>query len=461
MIYLRLAIVLLFSVSAYSAIDERKLYVGVNSTEAVFKFEARVDLKKTSGQKLPEKETVLSIIEDQLQHLYGPMSIAKYKSVPRGDHEIKIDWKNIILKKSGFFSIPYTYTGTIVVDNGPRTKYEIIVPINPKKVYEDAFVSRDGLQLQKSPCTDEHYQTLGDFWYFWNPFQAGCDLKEAKNFFDDNGSYVRVTGTITRTPNSRLSYPEYQKLIDPKTKTVSIHVFFGLDEEKHGKNPMTSKDANAENFRLIRENLIGLKYTSHVWEEEDLRDAFKYLQSPLPYVETMSKVVGDITLEVRLYYGPTGIDEKSRNFHKFYKDALENSSIMIYGGHSGLGGHLDLDAIEGSLKEKIHFNKNKYQIYFFDSCTSYSYYNTQYFARKRTENDPRGTKNLDIMTNGLATYFYVMPEATGATIQAVEQALNYYIGSGVLVSYQDIAASIDSNNLFGINGDEDNATPAK
>lgn len=57
---------------------------------------------------------------------------------------------------------------------------------------------------------------------------------------------------------------------------------------------------------------------------------------------------------------------------------------MIYNGHSGLGGHLDLKAIADLQGFRIAPNKNRYQIYFFNSCTSYTYDNTTYFNRKRT-----------------------------------------------------------------------------
>ena len=130
----------------------------------------------------------------------------------------------------------------------------------------------------------------------------------------------------------------------------------------------------------------------------------------------------------------------------------------MYEGHSGLGENLDLESIESSLNEKITLS-NRYQIYFFNSCTSYRYYNDNYFQRKISTFDPKGTKKLDILANGLATTFYSMPYSSAALSMALEKALDYVSTNSGFLSYQELAKQMDSNNLFGINGDEDNESP--
>ena len=127
---------------------------------------------------------------------------------------------------------------------------------------------------------------------------------------------------------------------------------------------------------------------------------------------------------------------------------------MIYDGHSGLGGHLDLADIESTEQFKITPDPSRYQIYFFNSCTSYTYFNTDYFARKQTSADPRGTKNLDILANGLATAFDVMHDTNLALLRAIDA----WSSGKAKTSYQELAAQIDSENLFGVIGDEDNPT---
>ena len=412
--------------------QERKLYIGSNSTEATLEFTGSVQLESS---RTPQKKTLRKVIESQLEHIVGPMSLAQYTAVPKGDHSVT-DVK-VVSKNGTTITIGYKYTGTIVVQNGPKATYPIYLPVNPATIFAAAMVGTN------NPCTDHHYQSEEDFWYFWSPSHEGCKLKEGKD-------YTIVNAKIKRFVNSKLSYPEYQNLPD-KNGNITVHALFGMDDPTLNRNPLNSTDINARNYRTFRNYLIKNGYTATTWSDAEVNAVAKTLDGAAPFVETIQKG----KLVYRFFFGPTGIDEDALGFHWFYKDALENASIMMYEGHSGLGGHLDLDSIESNLGETIKFS-TRYQIYFFDSCTSYRYYNTAYFARKITASDPKGTKKLDIFTNGLATLFNAMPAASQALAVALEKALNLAKDGKTLVSYQTLAKQIDSDNLFGINGDEDN-----
>ena len=414
--------------------QERKLYVGSNSTEATLEFAGAVQYESS---RTPQEKTLRTVIESQLDHIVGPMSLAQYTAVPKGDHVVT-DVK-VISKNGTTLTIGYKYSGTIVLQNGPKDTYPIYLPVNPATIYATAMVGTI------NPCTDDHYQTEGDFWYFWSPSREGCTLKEGKD-------YNIINAKIKRFVNSKLTYPEYQNLPD-ENGNITVHVLFGMDDPTLNRNPLNSTDINAGNYRTFRNYLIKNGYTAKTWSDAEVNAIAKTLDGAAPFVETIQKG----KLVYRFFYGPTGIDEEALGFHWFYKDALENASIMMYEGHSGLGGHLDLDSIESNLGETINFSK-RYQIYFFDSCTSYRYYNTAYFARKITAADPKGTKKLDIFTNGLSTLFDAMPAASEALAVALEKALNLAKDGKTFVSYQTLAKQIDSNNLFGINGDEDNVT---
>lgn len=415
--------------------NEKKLYVGSNSTEALLTFTGTVQY---ISDKKPMEKTLRKVIEAQVEHTIGPMSYAEYTAVPKGDHVIS-DIK-IASKKGNVMNVTYKYEGNIVVENGPKTTYDIVLPVNPDTIYEAAMVG------EYNPCTDDHYQSEGDFWYFWNPENPGCKLKAGKD-------YLIVKGKIQRYENTALSYPEYHNLVD-ENGNITVHVLFGMDEPENERNPLKSKDINADNYRAIRTYLLSRGYMPKIWTQKEIKSIAKTYEE-LPFVETLQK--GKIIY--RFFFGPSGIGEDSTAFHWFYKDAIENASVMIYGGHSGLGGHLDLDSIEANLGETIKFNTKRYQIFFFDSCTSYKYYNQMYFERKVTAKDPNGTKKLDVFTNGLSTYFHVMPDSNKAIGIALEKALGYAQSGAGFVSYQTLAKQIDSDNLFGVNGDEDNEKP--
>ena len=78
----------------------------------------------------------------------------------------------------------------------------------------------------------------------------------------------------------------------------------------------------------------------------------------------------------------------------------------------------------------------------------------QTHSRKASEDDIRGSSKLDIITNGLATKFSAIATSDFILINAVaDWAQNLKTWS-----YQEIVSESDSFNLYGVNGDEDNAT---
>lgn len=429
---------LAFSVSALG--KERKLYAAADSTEAIMSYSGTVELNANAK---PSLEDAKAQIDEQISHLFGPMGEADVPAVPKGDQ--KISAIKVVANGPGVYSISYSYKGTVVLKKGPRTVYEILLPVNPSTIYESAMVGKH------NPCTDEHYQSEGDFWYFWNPANEGCRLEEGRD-------YVRIKAKIQRKANTTRSFPEYERLVD-ENGVISISILMGMDDPENPRDPNKSNDENAKNFREIKNSFLRDGWKSRVWNELDIREVVKsHLQKKdLSYVEEFTKESErdgrKLRLVARIVYGPSGIDEKSGSFHWFYKDALENSSILMYDGHSGLGGHLDLESIEEANGFRLQPNKNRYQIYYFNSCSSYTYYNSMYFGRKVSPKDREGTKNLDILTNGLATYFSVMHDTDFALIRAVEA----WASGQAPVSYQTLARQIDSGNLFGVNGDEDNA----
>ncbi|MFP5518931.1 MAG: hypothetical protein ACLGGX_03450 [Bdellovibrionia bacterium] len=401
-------------------------YTAINSTEAQVQFEHWVEI---NSYRQPVKWLVFNQIEQQLAHLFGPLGAAEFAAVPKTDHRFEIGRTEKINNQT--FRVHYSYTGTFAVRMNRAKTIDLIIPNNPDQIFSAGVVGKT------NPCTDSHYQSEGDFWYFWNPYQEGCPLKEGID-------YEIVTASMVRLPNVKRSFPEYERLAD-QDQILRMSLFFGMDKPTKSPDPRTSKDINALNYRRTARDLKKLGF--EVTEQKNNQTYFLEI-----YEKNYAGDFGIKNIRLTVYFGPTGISEQSGQFHKFLKNTLENEAIMIYDGHSGLGGHLDLESIEISLGQKIKFPLEKYQILFFNSCSSYPYYNTQYFARKMTQTDERGSKNMEIMTNGLATYFHTISNSN----MAVLFVLDSYAANGVRTSYQEIAKAIDSDNLFGINGDEDN-----
>ena len=425
-------------------------FVSKHASEAKLEFSHQVEL---ISDKTPETKQLQDQIEKQIRHMFGTMERSEYTAVPKEDHTILI---TSVEKKAGTndtYEIFYDYSGTIVLESGPKKYYDVTLPINPDTIYETAKGSG-----RTNPCTDDHYNSEGDFWYFWSPAPTykGCRLKQ-------DVDYTIVHGSIERIKKDRKStYPEYPRLAD-KSGTIDIHVFFGLDEAQHSHDANRSGDESAKTYRNMRNSLVEMGYNIRQWEPREIAAVYKTPKGATsPFVEDAIKEIPgkNLKMHIRLFYGETGADEKSQPFHYFFRDSLKNGAVVIYDGHSGLGGHLDL----ASIAELEHFdiapNKDRYQIFFFNSCTSYTYYNALYFQRKRglgKDGDAKGTKNLDILANGLSTAFDEMAENDLSLIRAVDN----WATRGTWTSYQGLARKIDSDNLFTVNGDEDNPPPPR
>lgn len=437
-------------VSESAAKPERKpAFVAKKASEAILTYSHSVLLE---ADHKPNAAEAKEQIEAQVLHLFGPMERADYPGVPKEDHKVKVTAIEAVSDTPGTFKISYDYRGTVVVASGPRKYLDLILPKNPDAIY-DAGKNARGVNL----CTDEHYQAQGDFWYFWSPAPSypKCKLEEGVH-------YDVVRGNIERIPRSDQdigsTYPEYHRLA--KDGVIDIYAFIGMDDpEKYGRNPRTSRDVNAPTYRRIREFMVEAGFELRTIDADEIRKTVPLEEdSEIPYFEEGVKKYPNknLTIRIRLMFGEMGITEESLVFHHYFKEALENGSVMLYDGHSGLGGNLDLAEIQNLRDFKIKLNKNRYQMYFFNSCTSYTYYNALYFQKKRRKSviDPKGTKNLDVLANGLSTDFDTLASGNVAILRAIEN----WATRGTWTSYQRLARIIDSDNLFTVNGDEDNPT---
>ncbi|MCX7978943.1 MAG: hypothetical protein N2578_08060, partial [Bdellovibrionaceae bacterium] len=130
---------------------ERKLYVGKNSTEAQIIFNGEVEW---IGNARPTSQEAEEQIEEQLQHMFGPMGEAAIKAAPRGEH--KITGIKIRPKENRTWVIAYSYKGWAVVHNDAGNFYDVVLPINPDLIYSQSRVGNS------YPCTDHHYNSQGD-----------------------------------------------------------------------------------------------------------------------------------------------------------------------------------------------------------------------------------------------------------------------------------------------------------
>ncbi|GIL16970.1 MAG: hypothetical protein BroJett040_07210 [Oligoflexia bacterium] len=232
-------------------------------------------------------------------------------------------------------------------------------------------------------CTDEHYNSFGDFWYFYDPFRKGC-------------------GQLRKAPLARPTVVEFLPLRE-STKDYSAML-----------NQIRGDNGNGDLFQIVTINgfaedtagpqddgRVAFEEVNEFLKAEGFKETIlaKYKNRPVHrYEKTVTAQNGqEIKIQVTRLLADTSITSQDVTFAKFFKNAVQNADVLIYAGHSGLGGNLDIPSLEEKVGE-IQFNQTKKQIFFFDGCSSYSYYLKSFADQKKRS-------NVDIMTNGLSSLF--------------------------------------------------------
>lgn len=140
----------------------------------------------------------------------------------------------------------------------------------------------------------------------------------------------------------------------------------------------------------------------------------------------------DFTIAVLTYFG---VESDSAT----HKKAIKASDVYLYNGHSYIGAG-PLDPTNFTTADF----PASYQILFIDGCVSYNYYEKDYFPLKTG-----GTKNLEMITNGLEAPSYRSGYALGKFSAALI--------NGTFPSYLDLLkAAAATDPLRVVDGEVDN-----
>jgi hypothetical protein len=404
-------------------------YYSKDSYEAEVTFTGMVEI----ADDTPDFLIMPSYVSLQLLYLAGPLQAAPRKAAAKSDEKIDILGKYRD-SRTGKLHVRYRYAGTFVLDNEFQDVVKIRLPLNPDTIGEhsndDCFSEGGGHRMA----------------YFWNPLGKGCKLVEGVDYFTADGAIVK------RLANTGNTTPAYERLTDGNGE-IRIVLAFGADNDNKGKlAPNKNDDYNAASFRDTRKFLLDQGFrarTVPVEERERECGSPKSLAISPGYVDEFTRQDNGRRIVVRLFWGVANIGDESNAFFCMMKEAAERGSMFLYSGHSRVGG-LDLKYMGDQIGSPIKVNHSQYQIYGFFGCSSYGYYNLSYFAAKASNVDPDGTKNTDIITNGVTGSFHDM---TDFTIKTVTPVLNWS-ARGSKMSWQQIMSSYSKKHLTGVNGDE-------
>jgi hypothetical protein len=367
-----------------------------------------------------QKWMIQQNLDLQVQHMYGVFTMhpdfENNPGIPSGDYRTKILGAEKVPNEP-YVKVSYEYSDIAVfaksLFSGGIRQISFVLPKDPVTIYGK------GMSAGVNKCTDEHYNSEGDFWYFWNPYQEGCPIKGSE--------LVKVRADVSPMNSTTGTYPDYKALYGDNGNGEVFEIAFLVGVDENFRNGDMGKQTFKDAFAALKE----AGFTVTVDE---------------PRRKRLSLRAGDRRTSLVMYLAEPG----SAEFEKLAVQGMKNSDVFLYDGHSGLGGYLDPTQLAGGA---LSLPVDKYQIFAFHGCSTYAYYNSGYFKLKKTSSDPKGTKNLDIITTGIGAAFEVGAKSDVALITD--------LAGGERPSWQTIidnihAAEGDSSALTHVNGDEDN-----
>ena len=444
-----------FSYYGRYAVETKLTFKG----EVEFFSKKRVNFKSVQSNKRL-KNHIQKTIKKQIDHLMGyfqstyALNTIGFKGSPSEDYKTK----PLSVKKSrskNHWVLTYVFDGKATFEkrifgSKKSIKISLRLPKNPKTIYK---ISKRG---HRNLCTDEEYDSKEDFFYFWDLSKKGCSLE------NDFKNVPLIKATLKPLKNTRWSYPEYDKIYgdNGNGQDLIIYTFFGYMDSPKDTDTPNKRDESYKAFQKVKNSLIergmetikqesafrifpeDVPYSKHFGENENfvIYDGSNYTSTLTKKVRFRGK---SVNLKIHLLLSDTDINSDDDTFRYFYEKALRTADIIEYEGHSGLGANLSLEKLEISK-----LSKKKYQLYFFNACSTYNYFNNEYLKAKG------GPKNLDIILSGLPTYGDSASNNSLAFLDTFIEAKS--------LTFQTIVSRIEDSSdggpyLYSVVGDHDNA----
>ncbi|MEO7094418.1 MAG: hypothetical protein ABI175_14280 [Polyangiales bacterium] len=483
------------------AVDETAIdneLTSVSALSRTLKFQGRVYVADGASDF-----TILSEVRSQTQTAFGALRTAQIgvnsRELKEVDPKTFVKTKVVVVDAAGaktnMLRVEYTYTDLAVVPRSfsRRNSLSLAVMGNDYQMQSDRILTE---------CTDNDSEARdfqSSIWYVFNPSLSGCRAAittEQKAI--DAVRQKLATGSVPRIEVDRLylpvtvslgadktnkgnSYPEYDRLyaggVKPGKLVVSLvnglldhgeasnigddsgygewlqelrEIFKGRPEFKL---VTTSPSADVTTYTVGGKTITGVTFDKIIsWklggtglptnltstEKTELQNQIadkvskRWLTFEAPVKVTIGGVTKDVGLQILTYFGA----DHDAGPHKL---AIKNSDVYLYNGHSYIGyGPLDPSNFRASDFP------SSYQILFIDGCVSYNYYHKDYIPLKQG-----GTRNLDLITNGLEAPSWHSGYALG---RFVARLLD-----GKQASYRDLlTAASDTDSLRVVDGETDN-----
>ena len=452
---------------------------------------------------------ILQAVQRQTKTAFGALRTAQ---IGVNNRELKaVDPKTFVKSVVEVVTTPGT-PGTAMTKVTYRYTDDAVVPVSMARrtaislaVLGQGYESKtDRILVECTDNDEEAHDFRGSLWYVFNASTSACKKAisaESKVVEADRAKLVDPKTQVPASEVSRLyrpmtvrlgadktnkgrSYPEYDRLYAggvQKGKLVMGVVNGVID---HGGGALVDDSGYHDWMNTMREVFRARPGYKLVKSEPQETFTFKVGQKTLsPTIQQMvdweldgawpaglsqtdraslRKQVGDklikhwltieaettvqigdapaqpLTLQLFTYFGA----ESSEVPHK---RAIKNSDVFVYNGHSYIGfGPLD------PSRFSVGDFPDSYQLLFIDGCVSYNYYEKDYFPLKAG-----GTKNLDLVTNGMEAPAWQSGWALGRFLARLTD--------GTQASYRDLLQAASATDpLRVVDGEVDNAySPTK
>ena len=347
-------------------------------------------------------------------------------------------------------TFPYDDRAVVTHDLAARSTVDFVVLQGDYGAHADPL---------KTDCSDDATTDTDSLWYHYAPQASACQRRvqdELSAIAAENHAlsgapdvigpreaqrwFLPLTAKLDapKLPGKAYS-PEYDRLFGVGTdrSQVVVYAFFGVDTDETNPDDLLAQEAAKflrtmlraqPNFRPVSTNpfamlldvyvdgkrLDGVTYDRMLgWiidksgyptevgtdakKIDDLRrQALGKLTERWIYWDLPVSVNGKTTtIEVRTFYGyEDGSPDARQHAQWRYLEAFWYGDVFLYNGHS----HFGHGPLEPTLYGAQNFN-DRYQIMLVNSCISFNYYHQDFFEMK-----PGGSKNLDMVVNGLPSY---------------------------------------------------------
>lgn len=231
-------------------------------------------------------------------------------------------------------------------------------------------------------CSQQTPPGPGSFWYFYNPFAKGCDyLREAPLARD-----VIVKISAVAAPE------DLPANLDQFRESPDDDVFLIVGINGYDEGPKTKDDVGREGFEAMNEWFRDQGFSETVIS--------RFRDRPVHQFDKVLRKNDGSFVKVRLLrlLAVTELAGDHVTFAKFLKKNIRAADVVIFGGHSGSGAEMQLSEIEARAGGRFDLDPDKKQLFFFDACSSYSYFRELFADRKNP-----GT--MSVLSNGIESLF--------------------------------------------------------